>query len=114
MKRALAVIALLTLLVGTGAAGFFLGFRMQERLLAKSERNPVKLEMQIATLEVEKQTLSAQLAELQKQIEAGVKSQSERAAQVATLEGQWKEAQAELEKLRARVAEPPPAPAPVP
>jgi hypothetical protein len=49
MKKALVVIAFLTFLAGFGAAGFFLGFHMQERLLAKSERNPVKLEMQIAT-----------------------------------------------------------------
>ena len=111
MKKALVGIAFLIILAaGIGFGAFFLGFHMQERLLMKSDRNPTRLEMQIATLEVENEALTAQVAELQKQIETGVKAQADRAAQAASLETRLREAQAELEKLKARADTPPPAP----
>lgn len=103
MKKALVGIAFLVILTAFVAAGFWLGFQVQERLLAKSDRNPVKLETQIATLEVEKTALTDQVTELHRQVEAGVKNQTEKAAQVASLETQVKELKAEVEQLRAKL-----------
>ncbi|MBL9155136.1 MAG: hypothetical protein JNK37_21820 [Verrucomicrobiales bacterium] len=101
-KALVGIASLICLLCGIVVGAFFLGFRLQERLLMKSDRNPLRLELQIATLEVENQALTTQIAELQKQVEAGVKGQTERAAQIATLEAQVRDAKAEIESLRSK------------
>lgn len=103
MKATFIGIAVLIALGVAGAGGFLLGYQQYEKSLMASPRSPVKLEMEIATVEQERVALSEQVADLQRQVEAGVKAQADASKAVADLEKALAEQKQELEQARQKL-----------
>jgi peptidoglycan hydrolase CwlO-like protein len=103
MKAVLISIGFLIALAAVGAGGFLVGYQQYEKSLQGSNRSPVKLEGQIATLEQEKVGLQAQVNDLLQQVASGVKAQAEASKAVADLEKALAEQKSELKAAREKL-----------